>query len=211
MDASSLALSKVDPEWRSLLDFDWALAILNSISGEYAPKEVDVFNVFTTPPSQVKVVLIGQDPYPNLTDAMGLAFSVRRDSNLPRSLTNIFQELSEDLGGAIRSNGDLSDWQEQGVFLINRVLTIPLNSSGQGVSNGHADIGWLEFTEDVIRILGANGAVALLMGKSAAAMSKYFKAAIEVAHPSPLSAYRGFFGSKPFSRINALLTKPIEW
>ena len=120
-------------------------------------------------------------------------------------MQNIFKELLSDIG-VERTSGDLNNWQDHGVLLLNRILTTPT-----GNPLGHANIGWEEFTESIIRYLGDTGAVALLMGNKAQEMSKYFAKKIETAHPSPLSAYRGFFGSKPFSRIDELLTEPINW
>jgi len=172
---------------------------------EYFPKYEDVFNVFISSPKAVKVVIVGQDPYPTPGDATGLAFSVNRETRLPKSLLNIFKELKDDLG-IERSNGNLEDWQRQGVFLINRILTTPA-----GKPLGHKELGWEKFTEKIIAYLGNQGAVALLMGKPAQEMGKYFERKVEVPHPSPLSAYRGFFGSKPFSTINSFLDKPIIW
>ncbi|CAB4533822.1 MAG: uracil-DNA glycosylase [Actinobacteria bacterium] len=159
-----------------------------------------------------KVVIFGQDPYPTQGHADGLAFSVAKEvSRLPASLRNIFSELSSDCG-VTRINGDLSDWFNQGVMLINRILT-----TGVGASLTHADIGWKEITDAVAKELGNHQVVALLWGKSAGELSDNFKPSlrIESAHPSPLSAYRGFFGSKPFSRCNNILKAqgktPIRW
>ena len=206
MAASMHALSKVHPDWLELLDFQKALEILDRLANPYSPKRLDVFNVFQISPSDVRVVIVGQDPYPTDGDAMGLAFSVNRSEKLPKSLQNIFKEIASDCGGQIRRNGDLRDWQRQGVFLVNRVLTVEI-----GRANSHTGIGWEEFTEGAISHLGSKGAVGLFMGKSAGAMSKYFQDYIEVAHPSPLSAHRGFFGSKVFSRVNSYLQDPIIW
>lgn len=206
MDVTTRALSRVHPDWIALFpdDFETAGKILNSLH-EYLPEIDRVFRVFETSPKDVKVVIVGQDPYPTPGDATGLAFSVDREIKLPKSLANIFIELKSDLG-IERTSGDLSDWQSQGVFLINRLLT-----TAPGVSLAHKNIGWEKFTEKIIAYLGSNGAVALLMGASAQEMSKYFDKKVVVSHPSPLSAYRGFFSSKPFSAVNALLVKPINW
>lgn len=206
MAVISPALSKVHPTWLELFpeEFESAAKLLESLSN-YAPDNSDVFRVFSTSPKQVKVVIVGQDPYPTKGDATGLAFSVNRSAKLPKSLQNIFKELKSDLD-VTRVSGDLTDWQSQGVFLINRVLTVPL-----GQANGHKNIGWESFTEVIIKYLGEQGAVALLMGAAAQNLAPYFTKCVQVAHPSPLSAYRGFFGSKPFSRINTMLEKPITW
>ena len=134
-----------------------------------------------------------------------MAFSVNRTSRLPKSLQNLFKELSNDLGIS-RTQGDLSDWQAQGVFLINRVLTVPI-----GKSLRHRNIGWEKFTETIIKYLANQGAVGLLLGQSAQELAPYFKKKVLAPHPSPLSAHRGFFGSKIFSLVNALLNEPIKW
>lgn len=206
MAVTSPALSKVHPAWLELFpeEFKSAAKLLDNL-GNFSPDYSDVLRVFSTSPKQVKVVIVGQDPYPTKGDATGLAFSVNRSEKLPKSLQNIFKELKSDLD-VTRDSGDLSDWQSQGVFLINRVLTVPI-----GQANGHKNIGWEIFTETIIKYLGEQGAVALLMGAAAQNMASYFSKCIQVAHPSPLSAYRGFFGSKPFSRINSLLDDPINW
>jgi uracil-DNA glycosylase len=144
---------------------------------------------------------------------MGLAFSTARDDDkLPASLKNIFTELASDLSIAYPKTGDLSPWRSQGVILLNRSLTC-----GVGESDSHRDIGWREFTDQVVRVLADIGVVAILWGKSAQEVANLFpkQDRIESVHPSPLSAYRGFLGSKPFSRANsALITKgrdPIKW
>ena len=206
MAASTHALNKVHPHWMELFseDFGKATELLDSLDG-FTPTYSDVFNVFVTPPEKVKVVIVGQDPYPTAGDAMGLAFSVNRSEKLPKSLANIYTELFDDLG-IRRNSGDLRDWQEQGVFLINRILTTPI-----GNPLGHKGVGWEDFTEKIIAHLGKSGVVGLLMGKPAQEMAKYFSKLVLTPHPSPLSAYRGFFGAKPFSAVNALLEVPIKW
>lgn len=206
MVASTQEQFSIHKEWLKLFqrEFNSASQLLDSLQ-DYSPAKENVFKVFESAPSEVKVVIVGQDPYPTAGDATGLAFSVRRCEKLPKSLQNLFRELQSDLG-ITRTDGDLSDWQAQGVFLINRVLTVP---SGQ--ANGHKNIGWEDFTEIIIRYLGERGAVGFLMGKSAEEMAKYFSKKVITAHPSPLSAYRGFFGSKPFSSVNSLLANPIKW
>ena len=206
MDASTHAQFNIHPEWLNLfpLEFEAAFKVVESVQN-FAPAKENIFKAFQVVPSSIKVVIVGQDPYPTAGDATGLAFSVNRNQNLPKSLQNLFKELKSDLG-VNRINGDLTDWQSQGVFLINRVLTVPI-----GDANGHRNSGWEEFTEKIIGYLGERGAVGLLMGKSAEEVGKYFEKKVVTAHPSPLSAYRGFFGSKPFSGVNALLDTPIKW
>ncbi len=184
----------------------------NLLGSTYIPKRGDVFRALEVDPDRVRVVIVGQDPYPNREHAMGLAFSVRSGVHpLPASLRNIFTELYEDVG--VRNmSGDLSSWVDQGVLLLNRVLTTtPENSLG------HAGLGWEKVSEEIIEIASRRKPVAILWGKKAQELSKYFEPdrTIISAHPSPLSAYRGFFGSKPFSRTNELLasvgTSPINW
>jgi uracil-DNA glycosylase len=209
MAASTLALSKVHPAWLALFpkEFAEAVSILDNLknSDSYAPSIEQVFRVFESAPETVKVVLVGQDPYPTLGDANGLAFSVDRNRNLPKSLRNLFKELQEDLGVA-RKDGDLTDWQNQGVFLINRVLTVPI-----GRAHGHKHLAWQVLTEKAIIYLAKQGAIGLLLGKSAQELSPHFKEFVAAPHPSPLSAYRGFFGSKIFSAVNSKLKEPINW
>lgn len=175
------------------------------------PRYENIMRVFWQPPSSVKLLILGQDPYPGIGRAQGLAFSVA-SSMLPATLKNIFKELRTDIEKPLRTNGDLSDWSEQGVFLLNRVLTTTPETS-----LAHKDYGWQKITYEVARILGRNHSVAILWGKSAGELRGVFASSqvIESAHPSPLSAYRGFFGSKPFSRANALLASQgksmINW
>lgn len=182
----------------------------------YPPKE-DVFNAFKyTPYDQVKVVLLGQDPYHGAHQAHGLSFSVHRGIPLPPSMQNIYQELASDLNVTPVGHGELVSWAKQGVLLLNTVLTVR-----EGQANSHRQKGWEKFTDAVIKSLNQHERpiVYLLFGRSAMNKralideSKHF--VITTPHPSPLSAYRGFFGSHPFSRANALLadTKsvPIQW
>ena len=165
-----------------------------------------------TRPDDAKVVILGQDPYPTKGHANGLAFSVAPDVALPRSLKNIFRELEDDIGTA-PSTGDLSHWADQGVLLLNTALTAP-----EGDAGGHAKLGWAELTEQVLRRLDDTPRAFLLWGNHAqklgAQLSEHHLK-IETAHPSPLSARRGFFGSRPFSRVNIWLEAqghaPIQW
>lgn len=206
MDVSTLALSKVHNDWLKLFPVEFATCakLLDGLEN-FAPNPQDVFKVFETSPNSIKVLIVGQDPYPTFGDAMGLAFSVKRNEKLPKSLQNMFKELNSDLG-IYRTSGDLSDWQSQGVFLLNRYLTAPI-----GKPLGHQKLGWELLTDSVISYLSKQNVAALLMGKSAADYAPLFKNVVITPHPSPLSAHRGFFGSKPFSKLNAMIDRPIKW
>ena len=181
-------------------------------SKEIAPPYELVFRALTSSLENTRVVIFGQDPYPTQGHAHGLAFSVdSKVSPLPASLRNIYKELESDVQ-VKRESGDLSDWTDQGVMLINRVLT-----TETGKSLAHEKLGWQGLTETVARVLGQRDVIAVLWGKSAQELHRYFKDEniVSSVHPSPLSAYRGFFGSQPFSQVNAkLLAKgftPINW
>lgn len=167
-----------------------------------APEFESVFRTLSRSIESSRVVIFGQDPYPSKGHANGLAFSVNKSvSPLPPSLRNIFAELASDVG-VERLDGDLTDWLSQGVLLVNRVL-----STEVGTSLAHSDFGWEEVTQSIAQELGKREVVAILWGKNAGELSSFFPAErrIESVHPSPLSAYRGFFGSKPFSRCNQIL------
>jgi uracil-DNA glycosylase len=156
-------------------------------------------------------VIVGQDPYPTPGNAMGLAFSTPPSvKKIPQSLKNIFAELENDQGIAPPTTGDLSHWSSAGVLLLNRILT-----TRQGESNAHTDIGWQRITDHIATELGKRDVVAVLWGKQAQELSGFFRHKVESVHPSPLSAYRGFFGSKPFTQVNQLLIsqgrEPIDW
>jgi uracil-DNA glycosylase len=171
--------------------------------GEVVPPKDLIFRALSQSIASTKVVIFGQDPYPTPGHAHGLAFSV--DSTitpLPASLRNIFKELERDLGTK-RGCGDLTDWSNQGVMLINRTLT-----TQPGISLAHRKFGWELITETVARVLGQRDVVAVLWGGSAIELKPYFREDLVVSsvHPSPLSAYRGFFGSQPFSQVNSKLT-----
>ncbi len=171
--------------------------------GEYIPAVNRILAPLSSPLDDVKVVIVGQDPYPNADYADGFAFSIRTEiAPFPASLINIFKELESDLGTPMPSDGNLERWSEQGVLLINRTLT-----TAPGESHAHQRSGWMAITETIIREVASRGAVGILWGGNAQQMSDYFDPArvITSAHPSPLSAYRGFFGSKPFSQCNSLL------
>lgn len=165
-------------------------------------------------PDDVRVLILGQDPYPTPGHAHGLAFSVSPDVRpLPRSLRNIFKEMTDDLG-ACPANGDLRGWTAQGVLLLNTALSVPSGEAG-----GHLGLGWDALTRDILAELDTRPRALLLWGAKAQKLGAALGAAdhlrIETAHPSPLSARRGFFGSRPFSRVNDWLTTrgepPIDW
>lgn len=210
----SFSLDEVHESWHPL--FNQHLTELNQILSEIkkleiAPIRAQVFRAFRSPRENVKVVIVGQDPYPTPGMADGLAFSVSNSVRaLPASLRNIFREYSDDLGLKPPQSGDLSAWSEQGVMLLNRSLTTVV-----GERNAHVQLGWKSFTDAVAQDLGALNVIAILWGAHAQELSSYFSHTIESVHPSPLSAYRGFFGSKPFSRSNELLIaqgrEPINW
>jgi len=181
----------------------------------YLPAGERVLRAFQRPLSDVKVLIVGQDPYPTPGHPIGLSFAVERDVRpLPRSLSNIYKELDADLGIPPAAHGDLSGWSDQGVMLLNRVLTV-----APGVSGSHRGWGWEKVTEHAIRTLAAREAplVAILWGRDAANLRPMLGTTpiIESAHPSPLSASRGFFGSRPFSRADDLLAslgaEPVDW
>lgn len=174
-----------------------------------------ILRAFAHPLAEVRVLIVGQDPYPTPGHPIGLSFAVDRDVRpLPRSLHNIYRELHDDLGIEPAEHGDLSAWSEQGVMLLNRVLTV---RAGQAAS--HAKRGWEAFTELAIQRLAERGGplVAVLWGNQARTLAPLLHntPVIESAHPSPLSASRGFFGSRPFSRVNEALerqgAKAIDW
>jgi uracil-DNA glycosylase len=187
--------------------------IERSLDGvDCTPEFTNIFRSLSRPIDPIKVVIFGQDPYPTKGHAHGLAFSVDESVvPLPPSLRNIFTELETDCGIS-RMNGDLTDWFDEGVMLVNRVLT-----TETGASLTHSDLGWQEVTNAVAEELGKRDIVAILWGKSAGELARYFRPdwRIESPHPSPLSAYRGFFGSRPFSRCNGILManrkNPIHW
>lgn len=182
---------------------------------EYLPARPLVLRAFRTPFAAVRVLLLGQDPYPTPGHPIGLAFAVERHVRpLPRSLGNVYTELHDDLGIPPAPHGDLSAWSERGVLLLNRVLTVR-----PGASAAHRRKGWERVTAQAIRALAERGGplVAVLWGRDAQAVAPLLGDVphIASAHPSPLSARHGFFGSRPFSRVNALLQEagagPIDW
>ena len=181
------------------------------------PKAEDIFNAFhLTPLSEVKVVILGQDPYHNEGQAHGLCFSVNPGKELPPSLLNIYQELNEDMGYYIPNNGYLEKWAREGVLLLNTVLTVRAHQAFS-----HRGKGWENFTDAVIKAVNEQNRpiVFILWGKPAQSKKRMLTnkkhLILEAPHPSPLSAYRGFFGSKPFSKTNEFLVsqglEPIDW
>jgi uracil-DNA glycosylase len=214
----------IDPGWASALApvGDRVAELGTFLRGElgqgrgYLPAGENVLRAFTFPFDAVRVLIVGQDPYPTPGHAMGLSFSVAPEVQpLPRSLVNIFTEYSADLGLPKPSNGDLTPWARRGVMLLNRVLTV-----SPGTPASHRGKGWEAVTECAIRALAERPApyVAILWGRDAGTLKPMLGprcAVIESPHPSPLSASRGFFGSRPFSRANALLreagAEPVDW
>ncbi|MBQ7643199.1 MAG: uracil-DNA glycosylase [Clostridia bacterium] len=180
------------------------------------PSMYDIFAAFKeTPYDSVKAVILGQDPYHEPGQAHGLSFSVKEGTALPPSLVNIYKELKNDLGIAPPATGDLTPWAKRGVLLLNATLTVR-----RGQANSHKDCGWTEFTDEVIKLLSAREKpmAFILWGANARSKKKYIAPRhfiVESAHPSPLSCYNGFFGSKPFSKVNEFLKKsgqtPIDW
>ena len=181
------------------------------------PSDSNIFKAFElTPFNNVKVVILGQDPYHEPNQACGLAFSVPKTEKIQPSLRNIYKELNSDLGLEIPNHGDLSSWAKEGVLLLNAVLTVE-----KGIPQSHHNIGWQLFTDEIIRQLNLRkeSIVFILLGKDAQTKEKMINQdihkVIKAAHPSPLSCYRGFFGSKIFSKTNEILIekniKPINW
>lgn len=213
----------VDPSWAvALAPVTAQVAALGAFlraerqSGRgYLPSGEQVLRAFARPMDEVRVLIVGQDPYPSPGHAVGLAFSVRANVHpIPRSLQNIFQELESDVGVRPPRNGDLSRWADRGVLLLNRVLTV-----GPGGSGSHHGRGWETVTAQAISALAARGTplVAILWGREAQALAPCLGEVpvIMSPHPSPLSARTGFFGSRPFSRANDLLrqqgAEPLDW
>jgi len=191
------------------------LAAERARRAEYMPDDDLVLRAFAQPPAAVKVLIVGQDPYPTPGHPIGLAFSVAAGVRpLPRSLANIFRELVDDVGVPVPTGGDLTPWSEQGVLLLNKVLTV-----APGTPGSHRGKGWEGVTEQAVRALAARGRplVAVLWGREAQVLRPLLDGVpvVESVHPSPLSASRGFFGSRPFSRVNELLTQqgaePVDW
>ncbi len=211
-------LAELAPEFRK----PYYKELYEFVKNEYAigqvfPPSEDIFNAFhLTPLSEVKVVILGQDPYHNVGQAHGLCFSVKPGTDIPPSLVNIYKELHDDLGCPIPNNGYLEKWAKQGVLMLNTVLTVRAH-----MANSHRGRGWEEFTDAAIRALNQQDRPIVFILWGAPAQRKKLMLnnpnhlILEAPHPSPLSAYRGFFGSKPFSKTNQFLEKhgitPIDW
>lgn len=182
--------------------------------GEYLPRGHDILRAFADPFEDVRVLIVGQDPYPTPGHPMGLAFSTQPGVPAPRSLVNIYKELQDDLGIPPRADGDLSSWSQQGILLLNRCLTVR-----PGKPASHRGKGWEAVTQAAIEALVAREQplVAILWGRDAQSAAQFLgdTPRIESPHPSPLSASRGFFGSRPFSRANEALrdqgAEPVDW
>lgn len=216
----------VQPDWKKLLTNelkkDYYINLLEWVKNEYKQKHIfpnknDVFNAFVyTSYENTKTVILGQDPYPTIGQGMGLSFSVNLGVPFPRSLQNIFKELQSDLGCSIPNNGSLVKWAEQGVLLLNTSLTVEA-----GKPNSHKNKGWEIFTDKIISLVNekTDPVVFILWGNNARSKKVLITnpkhLILESAHPSPLSASRGFFGSKPFSKANNFLIannrKPLDW
>ena len=204
--------------WADLPFFqnDWPRiqATLAAETRTILPPDADRFKALElTQPDDTRVVILGQDPYPTPGHAMGLAFSVTPETPLPKSLVNIFKEMKSDIGQHPQ-NGDLTHWAQSGVLLLNTALSVPAREAG-----GHAKLGWTTLITQVLQRLDVKPRAVLLWGKHAETAASPLKnpdhLILKAPHPSPLSAYRGFFGSKPFSKINAWLQtrneQPIHW
>lgn len=217
---------KIEPSWKKALDHKFKekyfIELVDFVKEEYQtqlvfPPGKDIFNAFNLCPlNQVKVVLLGQDPYHGSGQAHGLSFSVKPGIPFPPSLLNIFKEIKTDLSIDMPPNGDLTRWAKQGVFLLNSTLTVRAHQAGS-----HQGKGWEEFTDEVIRVIDRtqSNVVFMLWGSFAQKKSGLIDSAkhliLQAPHPSPLSSYRGFFGSKHFSKTNDYFISagktPIAW
>lgn len=206
------ALADVEPQIRAM--GDWLRAEV-AAGRPYLPAGTNILRAFTLPLEEVRVLVVGQDPYPTPGHPVGLSFSVAPDVRpLPASLRNMYKELSDDLGIAPPPNGDLEGWFDQGVLLLNRVLTVRPGEPGS-----HRGKGWEAITQRAIEVLAVRGGplVAVLWGRDARNLKPLLDGVevVESAHPSPLSAHAGFFGSRPYSKVNAALVAqgaaPVHW
>lgn len=209
----NFSLDEVEPSWHPFFSKHQESLdeLLDEITGsEFTPTRSNIFRAFQQPLSDIRVVIFGQDPYPGIGVADGLAFSSHSGNPIPASLRNIFKEYVNDLGYEVPANPDLSQWSANGVLLLNRTLTTVV-----GERNAHVGSQWKEFTLDVAHELAAMDVVAILWGNYARELAPLFANRIESPHPSPLSARRGFFGSRPFSSANRLLIEidkePVDW
>lgn len=210
--ALTAADPQVDARIRAMGDF---LRAEVAAGRAYLPAGEAIFEAFRRPLADVRVLVLGQDPYPTLGHPIGLSFAVAPDVRpLPRSLVNIYRELADDLQVSPATHGDLRAWSDQGVMLLNRVLTV-----APGAPASHRNRGWEQVTDAALTALATRGGpcVALLWGRDAQGAKSALGSipTVESAHPSPLSASRGFFGSRPFSRVNELLAEqgsgPVDW
>ena len=219
-------MGQISGDWQAALKNEfhqpYYAKLYKTVMEEYRTKKIfpppqDMFNAFEyTPLNDVKVVILGQDPYHNDGQANGLCFSVREDVEIPPSLVNIYKELHDDLGCTIPNHGCLEKWAEQGVLMLNTVLTVRAHQA-----NSHRGIGWEEFTDAAIMALNNQDRpiVFILWGAPAQRNEKMLTnpqhLILKAPHPSPLAAYRGFFGSRPFSQTNEFLKahgiEPIDW
>ena len=209
-------LAQIDDSWQPLFKhFQTDIAAIEAViaSQRIAPAYENVLRVFGFPIDHYRVVIVGQDPYPTPGYATGLAFSVNAEvTKLPASLKNIFTEYVSDTGFSYPNTGDLSQWANEGVALLNSSLTLNLDDKSE-----HLSIGWQRITAAALDALADRGCVAILWGSHAQKMGLEFSDThkIESVHPSPLSAYRGFFGSKPFTKCNQMLISsgqvPVNW
>jgi uracil-DNA glycosylase len=208
-----LPVEKVHASWKPFFQKhnDLLESIFDSLQTSHiTPSHNQIFRAFEDPLEQVRVVIFGQDPYPGVNVADGLAFSSPPHQSIPASLRNIFKEYHSDLGYEIPTSPDLTSWSQSGVLLLNRTLT-----TVTGERNAHVAKGWSDFTLEAAKMLGEREVVAILWGNYAKELAPFFAYRIESAHPSPLSARLGFFGSTPFSRSNDFLgqlgREPINW
>ncbi len=209
-------LARIDDSWKPLFnDYQADLTAIQAViaSQRITPAQENVLRVFGFPVDHYRVVIVGQDPYPTPGYANGLAFSVNAEiTKLPASLKNIFTEYVSDTGYSYPLNGDLSKWAKEGVALLNSSLTLNLDDKSE-----HLRVGWQRITNAALEIFADRGCVAILWGSHAQKLGSHFSSShkVESVHPSPLSAYRGFFGSKPFTKCNELLVAsgqvPINW